>query len=203
MRATQALPTNYKEIGIIDISNKRTLILVNLLGFVLMVGFCALFYWLLYLMRPVQFNSDAMNHLFGSRNVLVETIGLLVLVALMLILHEALHGVCFWVFTGSHPRFAFKGFYAYASIPGWYLPKVQYLVSALAPFLFITILGLVLLATLPATWFIPLLVVIVANAAGSVGDLVVAVWLLGRRKDVLAQDRGDAVTLFEPVTLEG
>jgi hypothetical protein len=120
----------------------------------------------------------------------------------MLVLHEALHGVCFWVFTGSRPKFAFKGYYAYASIPGWYLPKVPYLVSALMPFLFITVAGLIFLSIVPATWFIPLLIIMVANAAGSVGDLVVAVWLLGRRKGVLAQDRGDAVTLFEPIPSE-
>jgi hypothetical protein len=97
---------------------------------------------------------------------------------------------------------AFKGYYAYASIPGWYLPKVPYLVSALMPFLFITVAGLILLTIVPATWFIPLLIMMVANAAGSVGDLVVIVWLLGRHKGVIAQDRGDAVTLFEPEQME-
>jgi CBS domain containing-hemolysin-like protein len=202
MRATQTLPPDYKEIGVIDISKKRTLLLISLLGLILMGGFCALFYWLLLLIRPVQLNSDAMNHLFGSRNVLVQTAGLLFVIALMLVLHEALHGVCFWVFTCSRPKFAFKGYYAYASIPGWYLPKVPYLVSALMPFLFITVAGLIFLSIVPATWFIPLLIIMVANAAGSVGDLVVAVWLLGRRKGVLAQDRGDAVTLFEPIPSE-
>jgi CBS domain containing-hemolysin-like protein len=202
MRATQTLPPDYKEIGVIDISKKRTLLLISLLGLILMGGFCALFYWLLLLIRPVQLNSDAMNHLFGSRNVLVQTVGLLFAITLMLVLHEALHGVCFWVFTGSRPKFAFKGYYAYASIPGWYLPKVPYLVSALMPFLFITVAGLIFLSIVPATWFIPLLIIMVANAAGSVGDLVVAVWLLGRRKGVLAQDRGDAVTLFEPAPQE-
>jgi CBS domain containing-hemolysin-like protein len=202
MRATQTLPPDYKEIGVIDISKKRTLLLISLLGLILMGGFCALFYWLLLLIRPVQLNSDAMNHLFGSRNVLVQTVGLLFAITLMLVLHEALHGVCFWVFTCSRPKFAFKGYYAYASIPGWYLPKVPYLVSALMPFLFITVAGLIFLSIVPATWFIPLLIIMVANAAGSVGDLVVAVWLLGRRKGVLAQDRGDAVTLFEPAPQE-
>jgi CBS domain containing-hemolysin-like protein len=197
MRATQTLPPEYKEIGVIDISKKRTLLLISLLGLILLGGFCALFYWLLLLIRPVQLNSDAMNHLFGSRNVLVQTVGLLFAIALMLVLHEALHGVCFWVFTGSRPKFAFKGYYAYASIPGWYLPKVPYLISALMPFLFITVAGLIFLSIVPATWFIPLLIIMVANAAGSVGDLVVAAWLLGRQKGVLTQDRGDAVALFE------
>ena len=202
MRATQSLPTNYKEIGVVDIANKRTLLLVSLLGLVLMAVFSALFTWVLHLLRPLQFNMEPMNHPFGLESPYIASLGLILLVAVMLLLHEMLHGVCFWAFTGSSPRFAFKGYYAYASIPGWYMPRAQYLVSALMPFLFITILGLILLATLPATWFIPLLLLIVSNAAGSVGDLVVAVWLLGKRKGVLAQDRGDAVSLFEPAIQE-
>jgi hypothetical protein len=202
MQAVKELPENYKNIGVIDISKKRTLLLVSLLGLVLMCGFSFLFTWALSLLRPMQFNTEPMNHPFGLDNVYLATLGLVILSVGMLLLHEALHGICFWIFTGSQPHFAFKAYYAYASIPGWYLPKVQYLVSALSPFLFITIVGLILLATLPATWFIPLLFVIVMNAAGSVGDLVVAAWLLGRHKGVLAQDRGDAVSLFEPLLEE-
>lgn len=201
MRATQTLPPGYKEVGVIDISKRRTLLLISLLGLILMVGFCVLFFWLVSLMRPVQFSSDAMDHLFGSTNVLLQTVGLLILIVVMLVVHEALHGICFWIFTGSRPKFAFKGYYAYASIPGWYLAKMPYLISALLPFLFITLGGFILLWLVSANWFIPLIIIMVANAAGSVGDLVVAVWLLGRHKGVLAQDQGDAVALYEPVRL--
>ncbi len=203
MRATQILPPGYKEIGVIDISKRRTLLLISLLGIILMGGFCVLFYWLLSLMRPIQFNSDAMNHLFGSTNVLFQTLELIIFILIMLVVHEALHGICFWIFTRSRPKFAFKGYYAYASIPGWYLAKIPYLISALSPFLFITVGGFILLAVVSANWFIPLIIIMVANAAGSVGDLVVAVWLLGRHKGVLAQDRGDAVALYELVGQSG
>ncbi len=202
MRPTQLLPPNYVARGTIDIHNKRTLLLVSLLGLVLMCLFSVLFTFLLYQMRPVDFNTDPVNHLFGSKNLWVQTIGLLAILIPMLLLHEALHGLAFWIFTHDRPRFAFKVFYAYASLPGWYLPRAQYLVSALLPFTVITLLGFLLLGFLPPTWFIPLLLVIVSNAAGSVGDLVVTVWLLTRRHGTLVVDMGDAVTFFEPETVK-
>jgi hypothetical protein len=200
MRATHELPKGYQEIGVIDISKGRTLLWISAIGLVLMVGFCALFYWLLYLMRPLQFNSGGMDHPFGLENPYLASLGLILLMVAMLLLHEAVHGVCFWIFTHSRPQFSFRRFYAYASIPGWYLPRGQYLISAIAPFLFITLTGLILMATMPATSFIPLIFVLVANASGSVGDLVVIAWLLSRKKGVLAQDRGDAVSLYELVS---
>ncbi len=198
MRATQTLPEGYHKVGTIDIHNKRTLLLVSLLGLILLCVFSVLFTSLLAVMRPTDFNSDPMDHPFGSEVVWVETVALLAILIPMLLLHEALHGLPFWIFSRARPRFAFKALYAYASLPGWYLPRGQYMVSALLPFTAITILGFLLLWLLPPTWFIPMLLVIVANAAGSVGDLVVAVWLLTRRRGTLAVDMGDAVTLYEP-----
>jgi hypothetical protein len=198
MRATQFLPEGYREIGTIDIHNKRTLWLISLLGLILMCLFGVLFTSLLYQMRPMDFYTDPVNHPFGSKNLWVETLGMFAILIPMLMLHEALHGLAFWSFTHDRPHFAFKVFYAYASLPGWYLPRGQYLVSALLPFFSITLLGFLLLWLLPPSWFIPLLLVIVSNAAGSVGDLVVAAWLLTRHRGVLAVDMGDAVTLYEP-----
>ncbi len=202
MRPTQTLPKGYREIGTIDIHNKRTLLLISLLGLVLMCFFSILFTFLLYRMHPEAFNGNPMNHPFGFENVFLQTLGLLAILILMLLLHEALHGLVFWFFTHDRPHFAFKAFYAYASLPGWYLPRGRYLVSALLPFSGITLLGFLLLWLLPPTWFIPLLLVMVSNAAGSVGDLVVVAWLLTRHRGVLAVDIGDAVTLFEPESVK-
>jgi hypothetical protein len=198
MRATQTLPEGYRSAGTIDIHKKRTLLLISLLGLILMCAFGFLFTDLLAFLRPTDFANHLRDMPFGLKSILLQTLAMLAILVPMLLLHEALHGLAFWIFSRSRPRFAFKTFYAYASLPGWYLPRSQYLVSALLPFTFITVLGVLLLWLLPPTWFIPMLLVMVANAAGSVGDLVVAVWLLTRQRGTLAMDAGDAVTLYEP-----
>lgn len=198
MRATKQLPPGYISIGSIDIKKKRTLLLISILGLILMCFFSVIFIDILHRLRPIDFNTAPMSHPFGLKNVYMQSLFLVLFLSGMLILHEALHGLCFWIFSRSRPRFAFMGVYAYASLPGWYLPRSQYLVSALMPFVAITLLGIISMMFLPATWFVPMLSLIIANAAGSVGDLVVVIWLLAKKNNVYALDVGDAVTLYAP-----
>jgi len=47
----------------------------------------------------------------------------------------------FWVFTRSRPVFGLRGWYAFAAAPGWFLTRGQYLVTILAPFLILSVLG--------------------------------------------------------------
>lgn len=202
MKPVQSLPEGYLEVGTLDLAkNKHALLLVSLLGLVLMCVFGVFFIYLISVMRPIAYNGGEFAKPFGLGSVLFQTISLLIMLVIMLLLHEGIHGVFFWVFSRTRPKFAFKGLYAYAGLPGWYIPRGKYLVTALAPFFLITLIGVLLLAVLPSTWFIPLLGVLVSNAAGSVGDLVVAVWLIFQPRGSLAQDRGDAVTIYKPATI--
>lgn len=203
MKPVQFLPEGYIEVGTLDLAkNKRALLLVSLLGLVLMCVFGVFFIYLISVIRPVAYNGGEFAKPFGLKSVLFETLSLLVMLVIMLILHEAIHGVFFWAFSRVRPKFAFKGLYAYAGLPGWYIPRGKYLITALAPFTLITLIGVFLLAVLPATWFVPLLGVLVSNAAGSVGDLVVVVWLIFQPRGSLAQDRGDAVSLYKPIPMK-
>mgnify|MGYP003875609415 CR=1 FL=1 len=117
---------------------------------------------------------------------------------LMLILHEGIHGLFFWIFTRSKPVFALKSLYAYAAAPEWYLPRNQYLVVSLSPLILISLLCGLLFVFIPQWLFLPVWGVAVFNAAGSVGDLFVAVWLFLQPGTCLANDRGDIFSLYLP-----
>jgi hypothetical protein len=124
---------------------------------------------------------------------------LVVMLGLFLVLivtHELVHGAFFWQFTGQRPRFAFKGAYAYASAPGWYIPQHQYLVVGLAPLILLSIAGLILMGVLPPKWVFMLVIVFAVHAAGCIGDLIVVGWLLWRRGDLLVQDDGELQGIF-------
>jgi hypothetical protein len=56
--------------------------------------------------------------------------------------------------------------------------------------------GLAVIPVVPASWLLGVWFVLTMNAGGSVGDLLVAGWLLRQPPTCLAQDRGDSVTLF-------
>ena len=114
-------------------------------------------------------------------------------------LHEAAHGAFFWVFTRERPAFGLEPpFAAYAAAPDWYLPRRQHLVVGLAPFTLITLVGLALLPVVPAFVVPVLLLIMVTNAAGSIGDSVMVVWLLTQPRDILVQDTGAAINIYRP-----
>jgi hypothetical protein len=104
----------------------------------------------------------------------------------------------FW-FTRTRPVFAFRGYYAYAAAPGWYFPRRQYMLVSLAPLVLLSLLGLVLLAFVPAGWFLTVISFVAFNGSGAIGDLAVFIWLLRQPSTCLAYDVGEAVTLYLPV----
>jgi hypothetical protein len=197
MPATQNLSPEYHSIGTFDLSNNpQAMLQLNILGFALFAAFTWVFYTLLNVLRP----ADAQNGLaigFSGISGLVQIVLATLLMMLgMIVLHEATHGICFWYFTRSMPKFALKLTYAYAAAPTWYLPKNQYLVTALAPLVGLSVLGVLLMLVVPREAFVALLFFLVTNASGAVGDLWVVGWLLRQPQDCYANDRGDAVTVY-------
>lgn len=195
-RATQQLPENYLPQGEIDLERNRTAaVVLNIVGTILLIVFAFIFLALARTLRPdlppVAFSASGLEIFFYIG-------GALLLVGLMVILHELIHGVFFWMFTGARPVFGYKGLYAYAGAPDWYLPRNQYALVGLAPLAVITTAGLLLLTVAPVGWLYGILLVIVANAAGAVGDMLVVAWLFTRPAATLVRDTGDAVTLFHP-----
>ncbi len=200
MHATQTLPTSYRKIGTLDVStNQRLLLIFNLIG-LFVVGICGwLFFRALLALRPedaVRVLRQAQSFTFVETIVLIAAI--LALTVLHIILHEAIHGIFFWLFTRSRPLFAFRWAYAYAAAPDWYIPRNAFLITTLAPLVLITLAGLILFDFVPFAWLASIWYIITMNAGGAVGDLAVSGWLVGQPPTCLAQDCGDAVTLYVP-----
>jgi hypothetical protein len=200
MHATQTLPDNYRASNTLDISKSPGLLLgLNLAGLVILVISGWLFIQAIFWLRP----DDALSQIrFVSIRSISDfaflILSILGLTAINLIIHEAIHGVFFWFFTRSMPRFAFRGVYAYAAAPGWYLPRNAFLTTTLAPLVLISLAGLAVMRVVPpggllATWFI-----VTMNASGAVGDMLVTLWIIRHTPLSLIQDLGDAVTLYLP-----
>jgi hypothetical protein len=108
----------------------------------------------------------------------------------MMIFHELIHGVFFYLFTKSKPVFGFKSFMAYAGAPDWYIRKDRYIIIALAPFVVITVVGYLLLFVVPYN-FLPLIfLIVVINAAGCIGDIYYSMMLLNKPKETYITDSG-------------
>jgi hypothetical protein len=121
---------------------------------------------------------------------------MLVSTAVAIFAHELVHGFFFWIYSHSRPRFGFRDGYAYAAAPGWFFPRGQYLVIALAPLVLLSIVGMTLVAIVPAGAIVAILFGLVANAAGAVGDMWITFVVLRERRNIIVEDLGDGVDLF-------
>jgi hypothetical protein len=115
----------------------------------------------------------------------------------LILLHEGVHGICFWLITKKKPIFSIGPGYAAAAAPHSFMAKKPYLVTALSPLIVLTVIGLLLVPLAAPGWLFYLGLFIVMNISGAVGDLWVAGKILLRREPLLVQDFGDRVIVYQ------
>lgn len=198
LQPQKELPPHYQPVSVLDLAHNR----VALIG--LSVGAIAAFFlfgWLaLALLAVIRQDVASWTFQISGTNFWSFLVGLSVLLAVTVVGHEAIHVLCFWLLTRERPRFALKGLYAYAAAPEWYLPRQHHMAVALAPLVVMTSVGLLWLPVAPAVVVPPLLLVLVLNASGAVGDLVTVIWLLKQPRATFVRDRGDAITIYQPAS---
>lgn len=113
-----------------------------------------------------------------------------------IILHEVIHGIFMYAFSRVKPKFGFSGAYAYAGSEV-YFAKTPYLIIALAPVVIWGIVLAVLCAAVPEHWFWPLYFIQLVNLSGAAGDLYVTWRFCTLPKDILVQDLGVSMTVFQ------
>jgi hypothetical protein len=197
MNATQSLPPNYHPSGRFDLKNLKLLFIMNLIVLVLMVFAIWFFSWII-----VQIRTEAVGIFqfsFSNISSILISLGKLFFsIVAVLVIHEGIHAFFFWFFSGQRPVIGFKGAYAYASMPGWYFPRNQYLVIGISPLILITLFGILLIAILPVAALTMVLISLVINTSGAVGDLVVVTWLMTKPVSTLALDQIDTIEFFTP-----
>lgn len=187
MNSYEVLPEGYEQSISLDLQkDKKLFLLVNGLG--VLIGVVMVLLGCFHL--PVLM---MMVGSFWQVEFRLLAVGLCMVV--YIVLHEAVHGVFMWKYSGKKPSFGFTLAYAYAGSEV-YFAKHPYLVIALAP---VVIWGLVLgvaCALAPETWFWPIYFIQIANLSGAAGDLYVF-WRFSRLPaDILVQDTGVSMTVF-------
>jgi hypothetical protein len=192
-RTTNVRPENAVLVYSLDLTkNKVAVWAMNGASLPLLILFGGLFLAYLRLVRPgigaALLSVPGIDWLF--------LVGSIVAFVALIALHELVHGAFFWVYTRSRPVFGLRGWYAFAAAPGWFLTRRQYLVTILAPFLILSLVGMFLMAILPVMLAVVVLIMTIFNATSSVGDLWIAFRLLGQRRPVVAEDLGDGVNFY-------
>lgn len=192
MNPTKTLPPDYKPLYTLDLTkNIGVAIFLNIAVVIMFVGFGRWFALLSMRLRPELWKD------WGQITVSdIDLLSLGIAFVLMVVLHEGIHGLSFWLVTREPPKFGVKLLYAFASAPDWYIPRNQFIAVGLAPLVLLSILGVVLMPLFPLNWTPGLIFFLTFNAAGSVGDLLTVFILFYRPKDVLVNDLGDSFTIY-------
>jgi hypothetical protein len=196
MRAQQQLPATYQKQKTLDLrKNKGLAFWLNLLGLLALVGYGIGFLWLTALLRSDEEGEPITFTITGAEwwPMVLLLIGLIVGAV---VLHEFVHALLFRIVTGQWAQWGFKGLYAYAAAPDWYIPRNLHIAIALGPLLLISLVGIGFLLWAPFNWLSGILVVLVINAAGSIGDLITSVWLLRQPRQAYVNDYGDGFTVY-------
>jgi Putative zincin peptidase len=181
MQPSKTLPDDYKATATLDLSENRKLAVgLNVLGLIFFFLFALLFTIFAAVLR---YNSEGGELSFSiSRENWGSTLGWVILiVVLVVVIHELIHALFFRLFTGEWATFGFKGIYAYAAAPQW---------------LVLSLLGVVLILWIDYALLPALLLFLIINAAGAVGDLVTVGWMLRQPRDAYVNDYGDGFTVY-------
>ncbi len=196
MTAARTLPPNYTLRWNFDLKREwRAGLLLQIAGLGLFIAFGILFGRIIQSMRH-DLNLQQTIVIASMSDALYFTAVLVGMMILVVLMHEWVHGLFFWIFTRQQPVFGVGWGYAYACAPGWYFPRWQYLIVGLAPLVLLTLGGLAAIAIAPSNWVTPIYLGLLINASGAVGDLWITARIAREPGEILVEDTGDGFKVY-------
>jgi hypothetical protein len=186
-------PSGYHQVLYWRLTEKLSrILLLNLLSIPLLIFWGVVFVWL----------ATSLGRMPRDGSVLHDADWLPILLVLILIpvLHELVHGICMRIF-GAHPRYGFlwKAMAFYATAPGYAFPRGRYLIIALAPLVVLSLAAVVLMPLLSGSAWVGLFVIIATlNATGAIGDMWITALVLRYPAHAYLMDERDGVRIFMP-----
>ena len=189
MKAVDQVPEGYREIYSLDLQkDKKLSLLVNGLS----IGIAAL------LTIPMNFVIPFLSMFSFEGGVTaywIRIASLFVLMALYIVLHEAIHGVAMKICGTKKVKYGFTGLYAFAGSEDYYDRK-SYIFIALAPVVLWGIVIAVINLLVPVEWFWVIYLIQIVNLSGAAGDLFVTVKFSRLPNDILIRDHGVGMKVF-------
>ena len=194
LQASKTLPANFAQFHSLDLTNRKLVIGMNVMGVLLLFIFGWLFLGVAALLTPQFFWLEL--QIFAQ---LTKLPTILLIILLVVVLHELSHALFFWLFSRERPQVGFNLLYAYAAAPDWYFTRRQFVLIGLAPVLLLTLAGLITMPWVSIITTTRLVLALTVNAAGAIGDFIVIIWVLGQPADILLRDEGTAVTAYKGI----
>ena len=196
MKVINKAEANFNNKIILDFhKNIKLLIVVNFLCVISLLFFYTLFYYLLKLLG-LNSSTDILFYIQAFDNLpSLNKYIFFVLILITATIHELIHGLFFYLFTGDRPKIGIKSIYAYAGAPEWYIHKNRFFIISLSPLVIITILAIIILIVIPDSYFSIVFLLFTLNAGSSFGDIWVCIKLLNKPKDTYINDSGIVLSI--------
>jgi hypothetical protein len=192
--ASGALPDDHQEALSWKVTGKPIrAISLNIFGLFLFVIFGVIFSSIAISLGKLPLESQFS---FGLGEISLVLTGCL----LTLVGHELTHGMAMQIF-GAKPKYGiiWKGLMFYATSPEYAYRRNNYVIIALAPLIFISILVVLGMWLLQGTLWVALLGICgTINASGAVGDMWITMIVLHYANTAYVIDERDGIRLFLP-----
>ncbi len=132
---------------------------------------------------PLHFQAPTLERLWA----------ILILVAILVIvfaIHELIHAIFLCFFTGHFPTLVIGAGGLAIRLPGWYIPRDQFLIANLAPFVVITLMGVLLLPAVPQSYISLTVFFTAMNIAGSIADIFSSAYLFLHLPSIYLETEG-------------
>ncbi len=190
--APESIPDGYQEVLHWRVTEKFSRIIgLNILGVILFFISGSIFS-----IFAVSLGKLPSQGKYGLIEIGLALVG----IVLTIVLHELIHGLFMRIY-GATPRYGilWNEMMFYATSPGYAYRRNNYLVIALAPFVFISILVVLGMWIFQGTlWVVLLGICGTINASGAIGDIWIMVIVLRYAAAALIMDERDGIRVFLP-----
>ena len=185
---------NLKQIDFLDFRNNKKQLIISY--FLRAIGVIVFGYIFLLITNILANDSEVVlkeliNIEIKSLPAILSVILIIIDVSIVIFLHELIHASVVFLTHRQKPRIGIRGLIVYAAAPENVLTKTQFIITALAPFLLISIIGCMLIFFIPQSFLSWIFVPTVVNAAAAGGDFMAVLWALKQPENAKFVDEGD------------
>ncbi len=183
------LPEGWKEEYAIDAKDKKTIVIMQVAAFLLMI----------LIGGGLSFLASRVTVQDFSERALPAGITAIISMIAYIVLHELTHGLVYKLYTKEKLTFGLTLTVAYCGVPDLYVSKKVAFLAVIAPFV---VFNLVFAAPLffitSMSWFLAFSLLLTIHVSGCVGDLYVAYIILTkfRGRPLLMNDTGPKQTFY-------
>lgn len=180
------LPAEYKELKIIDATDKKLGILFNVLAIVIMV--------MIFAIGTIIYHPSIRREDINPIHIFLFAIAFL----LYVVAHELVHGIAYKVLTKRKLTFGITLSVAFCGVPDIYVYRRTALIALLSPFIFFSLILSICLFSFKGIEYYFALTFFAMHVGGCVGDLYDSYLFLFkyRDKEILMNDTGPKQTIY-------